>query len=342
MENLLFLNKRLKMRSLQMYLKSSHIFKILSICLIWVSGTMAFEKVGVTSFQFLKVTPDARSAALGDATSSMNTGIYSIYSNPANLVDATGITADVSHVDYFFDTRHQSLALSWSKNGLAFALMALRIDYGDIKETKVSDLGFLPSGVYNPGLTGYVFSPGAQVLGFSFSQRLTDKFSYGIMTKYATEDMIYEKKSVIMWDVGLLYDTRFKSVRLSAVTQHFGPQVEYYEYSYPLPQTMAIGISGNILGQEALLVQSPSHRITLAFELVQPRDYDQQYHVGLEYALNEQIYIRSGYKLNYDSQGLSLGAGLKFLGFNFDYAYSDYGKYLPSVHRLSLGYGLSK
>lgn len=325
-----------------MYRNSNNILKILFVWLLMVSGALAFEKVGVTSFQFLKVTPDARSASLGDATSSMNTGIYSIYSNPANLVDANGLSADVSYVDYFFDTRHQSLALSWSKNGLAFALMALKIDYGDIKETTVNDLGFLPSGEYNPGLTGYVFNPGAQVFGFSFSQRLTDKFSYGIMTKYAVEDMIFEKKSVLMWDVGLLYDTKFRSIRLSAVTQHFGPQVEYYEYSYPLPQTMVIGLSGNVLGRDALLSLSQSHRVTMAFELVQPRDYDQQYHVGLEYALNELIFIRSGYKLNYDSQGLTLGAGLKFKGLNFDYAYSDYGKYLPSVHRLSLGYGLSK
>ncbi len=310
--------------------------------LLSVTGLVAFEKVGVTSFQFLKVTPDARSAALGDASSSLDMGIYSLFSNPACLVDVPGISADVSHVDYFFDTQHQSLALSWGKNGYAFGLLAMQIDYGDLKETKVSELSFLPSGEYNPGLTGIVFNPGAQVFGFSFSQRLTDKFSYGVMTKYAIEDMIYEKKGSIMWDVGLLYDTKFRSLRLSAITQHFGPQVEYYEYAYPLPQTMAIGISANVVGSESMLKISDNHRLTLAFELVQPRDYDQQYHVGMEYGLNEQIFLRSGYKINYDSQGPTLGAGLKFKWFNVDYAYSDYGSYLPAVHRLSLGYGLSQ
>jgi len=315
---------------------------LLLLILISAGRLNAFEKVGVTSFQFLKVMPDARSAAMADATSPLALGIQSVFSNPANLVDAPGLSVDISQVDYFFDTRHQSLAISWANNGYAFAAMALRIDYGELHETTVAELGYLPSGDYNPGLTGTVFNPGAQVYGLSFSQRLTDKFTYGIMTKFAVEDMVYESRGSIMWDVGLLYDTKFKSLRLSAVTRHFGPQVEYYEYAYPLPQTMAIGISANVLGKESLLKISENHRMTLAFELVQPRDYDQQYHVGMEYGFHEQIFLRSGYKINYDSQGLTLGAGLKFMGFAFDYAFSDYGSYLPAVHHLSLGYALVK
>ncbi len=305
------------------------------------AGLFAFEKVGVTSFQFLKVTPDARSAAMGGATSSMNMGIYSIYSNPANLVDVEGWSGDVSYVDYFFDVQHQSLALSWTRKGISLGLVVLRADYGDIEETTVEALGYLSNGEFNPGLTGNVFRPGAQVYGLSFAQRLTDKFSYGIVAKYAFENMVYVNKGALMFDVGLLYDTKFKSLRLSAAIRNFGSQIQYYDYSYPLPQTMVIGLSGNIIGREALLSISQQHRLTMAFELVQPRDYDQQYHIGMEYALNEILFVRSGYKINYDSQGLTLGMGLKWKGINFDYSFSSY-KNLPAVSRFSLGYNLSK
>ena len=153
--------------------------------------------------------------------------------------------------------------------------------------------------------------------------------------------MVYAQKGSLMWDVGLLYDTKFKSLRISAVIKNFGSQVQYYDYSYPLPQTMVIGISGNLIGRDALLAISKNHRLTLAAELVQPRDYDQQYHIGAEYAMNEMVYVRSGYKINYDSQGLNFGGGLKFKGIHFDYSYSIY-KNLPAVSRFSLGYDLSK
>lgn len=311
------------------------------IAILAVNGLLAFEKVGVTSFQFLKVAPDARSSAMGGAGSSINMGIYSMYSNPANLVDLPGWSADISYVDYFFDTQHQSLALTWGNRQFTFGLMALRYDYGEIEETTVEALGFLPTGEFNPGLTGNIYHPGAQVYGLSFSQRLTDKFSYGIVMKYAYENMVYANTGALLFDLGLLYDTKFKSVRLSAVIRNFGPQVKYFDYSYPVPQTMVIGLSGNLFGQEALISTSKLHRLTLAAELVQPRDYDQQYQIGMEYAMNEMLFIRSGYKINYDSQGLTLGMGLKFKGFNFDYSYCNYGA-LPAVSRFSLGYILSK
>lgn len=310
---------------------------MLMIC----TSLFAFEKVGVTSFQFLKVTPDARSASMGNATSSMNMGIYSIFSNPSHLVDVPGLSADISFIDYFFDVQHQSLAVNWNKGSFSFGMLYLRADYGEIEETTVEALGFLPSGEFNPGLTGNVFRPGAQVFGVAFAQRLTDKFTYGIVTKYAHENMIYAKKGAIMWDLGLLYDTKFKSVKLSAAIRNFGPQVQYFDYSYSLPQTMVIGVSGNIIGKEALLKISSLHRLTMAMELVQPRDYDQQYHIGLEYSLNNTIYMRSGYKINYDSQGLSFGMGLLWKGINFDYSFSSY-KNLPAVSRFSLGYNLSR
>lgn len=320
-------------------IKIKHLITTILV-LAMASGLLGFEKVGVTSFQFLKITPDARSAGMGNASSSLNTGIYSMYTNPANLVENKGLVAEVTYMDYLFDTQHQSLAVNWTQRSLSFGLFYLRADYGEIEETTVEQLGYLPSGEFNPGLTGNVFRPGAQVIGLSFSQKLTDKFSYGIITKYVHENMVYAKKGALMWDVGLLYDTKFKSVRISAVIRNFGSQIQYFDFSYPLPQTMVIGLSANLIGKEALFAVSNHHRLTLAAELVQPRDYDQQYHIGVEYAMNEMFYVRSGYKINYDSQGLNLGMGVKFKGFHFDYSYSLY-KNLPAVSRFSLGYDLS-
>jgi len=109
---------------------------------------------------------------------------------------------------------------------------------------------------------------------------LTNKFTYGLSAKYTVENMIVADASVLMWDLGILYDTEFKSIRLAATMRNFGPQVEYFDYSYPLPQTMNIGISANLLGRESLLFTSEKHQLLFAFDLVQPRDFDQQYTVG--------------------------------------------------------------
>lgn len=311
--------------------------KIFTIILILSvsSALFAFEKVGVTSFQFLKVIPDARSNSLGCAYSSLASGADGMYWNPAAMVMKPGISIDFSRVNYIFDTGHYGGSVSYNLGSVSLGAMFMAADYGDIEVTEVSGLKFNADGTYNPGLTGETISPSATVFGVGFSQKLTNKFNYGISAKYAIEDMIVADASVLMWDLGILYDTDYKSIKIAATMRNFGPQVKYFDYDYPLPQTLNVGISANIIGTQSLLMTSNNHQLLVAFDLVQPRDFDQQYAVGTEYVFMNIVALRTGYKINYDSEGLTLGAGVKFLNFGLDYSYNNYGDYLEDVHRFS-------
>ncbi|MBN2281082.1 MAG: PorV/PorQ family protein [Candidatus Marinimicrobia bacterium] len=310
--------------------------KLRIILLMCISSTLfAFEKVGVTSFQFLKILPDARSNSLGCAYSSISQGADGMYWNPAALVMKEGLSIDFSRVNYIFDTGHYSGALSYNLGSISLGAMFMAADYGKIEVTEVSALGFQADGTYNPGLTGETISPGAAVFGIGFSQKLTNKFQYGVAAKYAREDMVVAEESVLMWDMGILYDTEFKSLKIAATMRNFGPQVKYFEYEYPLPQTLNVGISACIIGETALLATSTNHRLLMAFDLVQPRDFDQQYNIGMEYVFLKMVALRTGYKINYDSEGLTLGAGIQFKNFGLDYAYNNFGDFLEDVHRFS-------
>lgn len=313
------------------------IISLLSLAIV----THGFEKVGVTAFQFLKVTPDARAAALGDAYSALARGADGMYWNPAAMLIGERFSANLSLVNYIFDTRHSSLAIAYQHRQFALGLMALNVNYGEIEVTDVAHLGFLPDGSYNPGLTGEVITPGALVLGAGFAQRLTNKFTYGIAGKYAREDFCLgdtTQKALVIWDFGIHYATGFRSVRLAATLRNFGPQVKYFDYVYPLPQTLQIGLAANLFGEEALVFVNKSHQLLLAVDLIQPRDYDQQYGIGAEYLFNNFLVLRIGYKLNFDTENISGGVGLRLKNLAFDYAYNTYGKYLAGVHRFSINF----
>ncbi|MFA7229406.1 MAG: hypothetical protein WC061_10255, partial [Melioribacteraceae bacterium] len=62
--------------------------KILSIAIVLTifAQTYGQNKVGTTSFQFLKVMPGTRTTALGESTVSMIDGIESLFSNPAGIL----------------------------------------------------------------------------------------------------------------------------------------------------------------------------------------------------------------------------------------------------------------
>ncbi|MBU1097594.1 MAG: PorV/PorQ family protein [Bacteroidetes bacterium] len=306
------------------------------------SNSFAFEKVGTTSFQFLKVMTTARASAMAGAYSSIAIGSDAIFWNPAAITSVQNAGVTFGYADWFMDAAHYSFSAAYTVEGLgSFGLLGMLSNVGEIEETTVGALGFV-NGVYNPGLTGNKFSPQALVLGISYAKDLNDRFSFGLTAKYAHEDLIYKSTGLIMFDGGLRYDTEFKSIVIAATLRNFGPEVKFIDKSYPLPQTLNLGISTYLFSQnDPLIADAGDHSLLLSYDMIQPRDFDQQHAVGIEYSFNNMLYLRGGYLFNNDQEGICAGAGFQFMGYKLDYSFNDYGEYLDSIHRISLGLSIN-
>lgn len=84
-----------------------------------------------------------------------------------------------------------------------------------------------------------------------------------------------------------------------------------------------------------LFLQSGNHQVLFSLDMTHPRDYAQQYNLGFEYSLSDMVFLRAGYKMNYDEEGLTFGVGLNLSHFVVDYSFNDYGDYLESVNRFT-------
>lgn len=307
--------------------------------LFFVASTIwGFEKVGTTSFQFLKVMTTARAYSMGGAYTTLANSSDAVYWNPAGLTKVNNFSVSAGYADWFMDVGQFSISTAYSiENMGTFGLFAQYSDIGSIEETSVSALGFV-DGVYNPGLTGRSFSPTSFVVGFSYAKDLNDRFSFGVNVKYAREDLVYEAADAIVFDGGLIYNTGFKSIVIGASLRNFGPEIKFIDRGYPLPQTLTLGVSTILLGgTDPLITDMGSHSFLIAYDMQQPRDYDQQHILGAEYSFDQLLYLRGGFKFNGDQEGLSLGAGFKINNYKIDYAYSDMGEFLGSAHRITIG-----
>lgn len=337
----------------------SMIFVVAVLC----AAPLFAQKVGTSSLQFLKVMPTARAAGMGDAYSTLASGADAAYWNPAGLASGTDIEVTGTHILWLFDTRQSTLAASlpmgdWGTVGVNLQY----VDYGSINVTRPDRLVFVGSGAgyhYNPGLTGETFSPSSYVIGLSYAQKMTDKFSAGVTAKYINESLwnsptvtVVNKTTgametvntyahLFLFDFGMQYNTGYRSIRIGVAIQNFGQQVTFAKESFPAPLMFRIGTAADLLGPDALFGTSEVNRFTFAFDLFQPNDYAQQMHIGAEYSFNEALFFRTGYKVFYDNDNITVGAGIRQeitgLPFTFDYSYGAMGDYLPSVHRLSLG-----
>jgi hypothetical protein len=310
----------------------------------------------------LKVTPDARGTAMGDALASIASGANAVFWNPAGIAHADAIDVAGTTTMWLFDAQQHALAVAvplddWGTVGVQFQY----VDYGSMPVTRVDALRIVGSGSdvsYNPGLTGETFNPSTFLIGVTYAKKMTDKFATGFTVKFINESLwsnstvTYTTSSggtetvntfarLLLFDFGLQYNTGYRTVRISASVQNFGQQVKFAKEAFPAPLAFRIGTAADVVGPNGLLAESEDNRITMAYDLFQPNDYKQQMHLGMEYGFTDAVFLRAGYKFMYDNDGLTAGAGVRqaVAGFplSLDYSYGSMGDYLPAVHRISVG-----
>lgn len=334
--------------------------KIIIIITLLVSFviTSRAQKVGSTSMQFLKVMPGARGTALGDAYTVWATGAEAIFWNPAGLAKLDNIEFSTTYINWLFDSQQGAVSYAQKIEDVgSFGLQFQYVDFGEFDEaTNWRPIINDPSKF---GLTGNTFRPFSYLIGISYARYLTEKFSIGMNVKFAHESLYNgntfvtyvkegETEEVNTWANGLLFDfgiryyTGYRSVYIGSVVQNFGGNVKYAKESHPVPLQFRFGIGADLIGVDGILSSGDgANRLSLAFDLFHANDYDQQEHVGMEYEFSHIFAVRAGYKINYDTDGLTAGVGFKhsFESFKIfaDYSYGDMGKYLKNVQRISLG-----
>ncbi len=318
------------------------------------------QKVGSTSMQFLKVMPCARATALGDAYSVLAAGAEALFWNPSGLALVNIQEVSFTYTDWIFDTRQGALSYALPLGDMGgIGLQLLYADFGEFEETSLA-APYIKNPTA-PGMTGRTFHPFSYLVGITYARNLTDRFSVGVSAKYAHESLfngqqatamvsqgVYEEVNTwgngFLFDLGIRYNTGFRSMEIAASVQNFGGNVQFGKESNPVPLQFRFGIAADLLGKDGLLFTGEQNRLGVAFDLFQPNDYDQQEHVGLEYEFDGTFALRAGYKFNYDYEGLTLGAGVRqtlgALRLALDYSYGSIGPYLGTVQRISLGVGL--
>lgn len=328
-----------------MKISNKKIFLIILLLLGVNVRLSAFEKVGTTSFQFLKVYPGARASSMSGAFSTLGNNSEAVFWNPAGLTKVKDYDVSINYIGWLMDIKHYAISAAYNTVDYgSFGFQAIKTDVGEIQETRAdfNNVGPLVDGMKNPGLTGAVFSPNSMVLGISYANQLTDRFSYGVTAKFVREDLIYKKASAFVFDGGFLFDTKYRSIVIGASIRHFGSEVKFVDKYYPLPQTFNIGISGYLFSpNDPLISKVDDQSLLISYDIIQPRDYTQMHSLGFEYSFNNMLFLRTGYTFNNDQEGISAGLGVIVNNCRIDYSFSEFGKYLGSVNRISVGFGFN-
>lgn len=333
----------------------THIFRVVVATLfaLMVSTTLVHaqllpslggERAGTSGFQFLKIPVDARSSALGQTVVASASDVGALFWNPALIAHSPGIQAGFYHTAYFVDISIDYAGIVYPISGTNMVVGASvhAMDSGEMDVTTE----FQPFG------TGQTFQLRDLAVGLTFSQQLTDLFSYGITSKYIRESVVGLVAQTVVFDVGFFYAVGTSGLDLAVSVRNFGvdgtpegelerqviatvPRIVETEFEVLTPPTtFHLGVVYRILQD------SPSHALDISGQLNNPNDNAENWNFGLEYGWNRLLYLRTGYRFGIEEYATpSFGVGLRVpVGgpeLRFDYGFNRLER-LGNVNRFGL------
>ncbi len=325
---------------------------LLVVVLLAGNAFAEFSKVGSAGAQFLKIGVGSKYQAMGDASVAVADDIYAAYWNPAGLSDIENSAVSFTNVNWVLDVNLNYVGLAhYFEDFGTVGLSATVLTMGDQEITTFEQ---------QDG-TGDYYNATSYAVGVSYSKYLTNRFAFGATAKYIGERIHNTNAYGFAFDFGTMLHTGFKSLRIGMSISNLGPEMKFsgpdldvgYQQligqnepgpttgaelkatGYDLPMMFRLGMAYDVdMGANSML--------TLSTELKHPNDNVQQGAVGAELSFQRQYFLRGGYKINYDEEGLTLGGGIRTALASetrlvIDYAWQDMGR-LTNTHRFSVGF----
>lgn len=305
---------------------------------------LEIERAGQSGWQFLKINADPRQAAMGGVLLVNNSpNANAVFGSPAILAHIQDLDVQFNSTNWLADIKHSSVSVAkgWGDYG-TLALSFVTLDYGEIAETIHEEK---QGGTTAPLVTGETFTGSDLAIGLSYAKLITDRLSLGGNIRYVSEEIAGIGMSNWAIDFSTLYYAGLNSLRISIAARNFGGDTHLVSYSEEL-QSEPIDIRMPLefrtaVAYDFFATDEDNNYLTMALEGKVQSDGSEKVSVGAEYVFQEMVFLRGGYRFNYDTDGLTLGLGLKYsMGsyqLSLSYAFLDFGV-LNHVNMFSFGF----
>jgi len=318
----------------------------------------SISRVGTTAAPFLKIGVGGRALGMGEAYTTQAEDITGIFWNPAGLASVQKIQVLLNHYDYLAGLYYEfgAIALPIPQIG-TFGFFFSYLGMPEIERTTIQ----FPDG------NGEKVSANSFATGLSFARALTDRFSIGANAKYIRETIWHSQASGLAFDIGLLYRTFFKNLKIGMSISNFGSDLQMTGRDmliqhdiapndvfagnneninahldtdqFPLPILFRVGLSANLSKD---FFKTRNYDWIVAVDAFHPNDNREYLNAGTELRLYEMFALRTGYRqlfLDEREGGWSYGFGLHLNVMQselyLDYANVDFGR-LDHQNKFSL------
>ncbi len=289
---------------------------------------------GTSGLLFLRLGVSERAAGMGEAYTALATDATALYWNPAGLAALERTQVHLMHNEWISSVRQEFVGLAHPTDFGTFAVGVTGLTMDDMERREE-----LPSS--EP--LGHFSAFDIAVHG-GFGRKILENLDAGIAVKWVYSRLDEESAKGFLVDLGIRHEAVIPGLTMAASLLHFGPKFKYVAEEFDAPRTIKLGAAwlapfapedSDLSLAYDLLLLSDSDTESDA-DLGQSKALNARHHLGAEYDFRRMAALRLGYKIGYDSQSFSFGAGLRWHQFQFDYAFLPVDNDLGNSHRLGV------
>jgi hypothetical protein len=264
--------------------------------------------------KMLSVEHGARAIGMGGAYTSISADPFSAAYNPAAVRGITKLSGSFGYNSYWGNSRIEDGYVAFEKRGVTFSAGVQFAAVDDMEKRTIASDDYLPFDAHDVSFK----------IGVAFE--LEKNYYLGFAIGWINEKIDHYSDFAFNFDIGLLVHA-YPGLNVGVAILNYGSTLRLREESYDLPTSYRAGISYTY------------KTLTGAVDVVR-LDGDLYTHLGAEYNHKDMFYIRSGYRIGYDSKDISAGVGFSKRNFRIDYAFLPFDGSLGSTHIFNLTFHL--
>jgi hypothetical protein len=279
---------------------------------------------GTTTADFLKVSPDSRSAALGQTGAADPDNGFAAFHNPALPAAAKAkVSVSAGQTQWILGTQVSHYEGNFRKEDRDGAWgMAVSVSQWNTPSFDTTDnLGNVT------GRSAYK----AQTAGVSLSRAWGENFSVGGGVKQISQGFVGQASAsgqALAWDAGVFTRGGEGRWNVGLVLQNAGAAAGLDNAKDPLPTTVRAGVE----------LRPGEKQFSWNFETAQARGSKMAFGGGLGFSALSCLTIRAGYDgmaAGPNFAGITSGLGIVIRNFSLDYSFAPFGE-LGNVQRISV------
>ena len=302
---------------------SLFIIVLLLMSLTIPSGAAINPDAGTRAGAFLLIGPSARASGFGGAYTAVPGEAASIDWNPSGIAVMPNEQVSATYANWFADTKYGNIDIAMPIGKCAgLGLSYTYLDYGPMIRVTGQDPYGLPIEDGTFGASDMNLSLAYARKYSVFHKDLLAGVAFKTMRLAIDQDMAQGCAG----DAGLSFYLD-KNTVVGMAGRNFGSLYKIEQIDEQLAQEFDLGVSHKFtFGPSTLLA---------AVDGVEPIDDNAHFRGGLEYAYKEQLFVRAGYRADYDTDGFTTGLGIAYANMRFDYAYAPFNV-LGDTQRITL------